>query len=101
MGDLLRQEVAKKGAADAKWKMVSDLMSKGEMVPEVGLHGHVDHGQHSRHHLYSPVTSSAEYFYTLKQNLRENKVAKATTKKQNPKTGCEDKSETDFSGTCE
>ena len=37
MGDLLRQEVASKGAADAKWKMVNDLMSKGELVPEVGV----------------------------------------------------------------
>ncbi|XP_070176220.1 uncharacterized protein [Littorina saxatilis] len=34
MGELLRQEIAQRGAADAKWKMVGDLMSKGEMVPE-------------------------------------------------------------------
>ena len=37
MGDLLREEVAMRGTADAKWKMVNELMSKGEMVPEVGL----------------------------------------------------------------
>lgn len=33
IGDLLRAEVDK-GEADEKWKMVSDLMSKGELVPE-------------------------------------------------------------------
>lgn len=35
MGELLRQEVVKHGTANAKWKMVNDLMSKGELVPEV------------------------------------------------------------------
>jgi hypothetical protein len=43
MGDLLRQEVAQKGTGDAKWKMVNDLMNKGELVPEVScLDGWMD-----------------------------------------------------------
>lgn len=35
MGDLLRAEVAKKGSAGAKWGMIGDLVSQGEMAPEV------------------------------------------------------------------
>ncbi|KAL8558593.1 hypothetical protein ACOMHN_046311 [Nucella lapillus] len=34
MGELLRQEVSHRGTANAKWKMVGDLMSDGEMVSE-------------------------------------------------------------------
>lgn len=34
MGDLLRAEVAKKGSAGAKWGMIGDLVSQGEMAPE-------------------------------------------------------------------
>ncbi|KAL8598216.1 hypothetical protein ACOMHN_043287 [Nucella lapillus] len=33
VGELLRGEVADKGTAEAKWNMVNDLMSKGEMAP--------------------------------------------------------------------
>jgi adenylate kinase len=35
MGDLLRTEVAQKGTAGDKWGMIGDLVSQGEMAPEV------------------------------------------------------------------
>lgn len=35
MGDLLKTEVAKKGSVGAKWGMIGDLVSQGEMAPEV------------------------------------------------------------------
>lgn len=34
MGDLLKTEVAKKGSVGAKWGMIGDLVSQGEMAPE-------------------------------------------------------------------
>ncbi|KAL3872034.1 hypothetical protein ACJMK2_040003 [Sinanodonta woodiana] len=34
MGDILRAEIAKRGTADEKWEMLTDLISKGEMAPE-------------------------------------------------------------------
>lgn len=36
MGDILRSEIANKGKAEDKWSMIGDLVSKGEMAPEVG-----------------------------------------------------------------
>ena len=36
MGDILRHQVAKKGTADDKWNMVSQLVGDGNMAPEVG-----------------------------------------------------------------
>jgi hypothetical protein len=35
MGDILRDEISTKGTADDKWGMISQLVSKGEMAPEV------------------------------------------------------------------
>ena len=35
MGDILRSEIAQKGQAEDKWSMIGDLVSKGEMAPEV------------------------------------------------------------------
>ncbi len=35
MGDLLRNEVMEQGSASEKWDMVSALVQKGEMAPEV------------------------------------------------------------------
>ena len=35
MGDLLKSEIANKGTAGAKWGMIGDLVSQGEMAPEV------------------------------------------------------------------
>ena len=35
MGDLLRQNIMKRGSVDAKWDMVSNLVQQGEMAPEV------------------------------------------------------------------
>ncbi|XP_046330687.2 uncharacterized protein LOC124114162 [Haliotis rufescens] len=34
MGDLIRKEVSERGSGEEKWKMVGDLMSRGEMVSE-------------------------------------------------------------------
>nr|XP_022325280.1 adenylate kinase isoenzyme 5-like isoform X1 [Crassostrea virginica] len=34
MGDLLKSEIANKGTAGAKWGMIGDLVSQGEMAPE-------------------------------------------------------------------
>ncbi|XP_064616728.1 adenylate kinase isoenzyme 5-like isoform X2 [Liolophura sinensis] len=34
MGDLIRHQIASRGTAEAKWDMVADLVSKGEMAPE-------------------------------------------------------------------
>ena len=36
MGDLLRDSILEKGNMDAKWGAVSQLVSKGELAPEVG-----------------------------------------------------------------
>ena len=35
MGDILPEEISTKGTADEKWTMISQLLSKGEMAPEV------------------------------------------------------------------
>ena len=35
MGDILRTQISDKGTADEKWSMISQLLSKGEMAPEV------------------------------------------------------------------
>lgn len=35
MGDVIREEISTKGTADDKWGMISTLVSKGEMAPEV------------------------------------------------------------------
>lgn len=35
MGELLRAQASNESSGNAKWKMVNDLMSKGEMAPEV------------------------------------------------------------------
>lgn len=35
MGDIIREEISTKGTADEKWGMISQLVSKGEMAPEV------------------------------------------------------------------
>lgn len=35
MGDLIRHQIASRGTAEEKWDMVADLVSKGEMAPEV------------------------------------------------------------------
>ena len=35
MGDILREEITTQGTADEKWGMISQLVSKGEMAPEV------------------------------------------------------------------
>lgn len=40
MGDILRTEIATKGTADKKWGLVSSLVQKGEMAPQV-LHNYV------------------------------------------------------------
>ncbi|XP_062593112.1 adenylate kinase isoenzyme 5-like [Saccostrea cucullata] len=34
MGDLLKTEISQKGTAGAKWGMIGDLVSQGEMAPE-------------------------------------------------------------------
>lgn len=36
MGDIIRTEISTHGTADDKWGMISQLVSKGEMAPEVG-----------------------------------------------------------------
>lgn len=35
MGDILKAEIANKGTAGDKWGMIGDLVSQGEMAPEV------------------------------------------------------------------
>ena len=35
MGDILRDKISNEGTADEKWGMISQLLSKGEMAPEV------------------------------------------------------------------
>ena len=37
MGDLLREQIMKEGSAGDKWDMVSTLVQRGEMAPEVCL----------------------------------------------------------------
>lgn len=35
MGDLLRDQISNIGSSESKWTMITDLMSNGELAPEV------------------------------------------------------------------
>ena len=35
MGNLIREEIVRRGDAHSKWRMTKDLLSKGEAAPEV------------------------------------------------------------------
>lgn len=53
MGDIIRTEISKKGTADDKWGMITQLMSKGEMAPEVTLFIDIHRGMHSQTIVYN------------------------------------------------
>ena len=36
MGDIIRDKIGTEGTADEKWGMVTDLLRKGDLAPEVG-----------------------------------------------------------------